>query len=122
MPLELFGVEINIAQRAGRVAARFIVKMGRGGVAALPAGGDRMCPHLWPELHHRDKAVARSAVPAPGARLGSRTERGERAVIARREGYRDAGRGIAERMVDGARDALEAVDLAPRHAPAAKVA
>ena len=32
------------------------------------------------------------------------------------------GRGIAERMVDGRRDALEAVDLAPRHVPAAEVA
>src|SRR5258708_38809573 len=72
------------------------------------------------ELDDGDKAIAGSAVPFLSAKLRRRTERSERAVDAAGEGHRNTGCAIAERMVDRARNALEAIDLAPRHRPPTK--
>src|SRR5438270_13690379 len=91
-------------------------------MAAFAAGGDRMGAHAFAELDNGNEAVAVIAVPAlgPGLLLGS--ERGERAVAPFRKRHRQARRVVAVGRVDCRRDALDAVDFAPWHIPAAEVA
>src|SRR5579884_4133257 len=74
------------------------------------------------ELDHRDEAVAVGAVPLLRARLLRRAERGERAPFVGGEADGDAGRIVVEAGIDRRVDALEAVDRAPWHAPAAEIA
>src|SRR5688572_4663425 len=95
--------------------------MRRGRVAALTAGGDSAGFHAVAELDDGDEAVAARAVPALAALEGPRPERGERAPARRGEAHGQARRCVAERVHDRRADALEAVDLAPRRAPAAEV-
>src|SRR6478672_3788005 len=89
---------------------------------ALAAGRHRMSadPRRL-ELDHRDEAIAVIAVPALGPGLLLGTERGERAVAAFGEWDGQARRAVAVRRTDGVRDALDAVDLTPRHVPAAEI-
>ena len=54
--------------------------------------------------------------------IGVRAERGERAPLRRGEGDRQAGLRVVEMRGDTVVEPLEAVDLAPRHPPAAEVA
>src|SRR5437870_1463907 len=90
-------------------------------MAALAARRDRARANPLAELDHRDEAVAVIAVPALRPRLRLRAKRGERAVAALGEGHRQAGGAVAVRRIDRRRDALDAVDLAPRHPPAAEI-
>src|SRR5206468_8417374 len=91
-------------------------------MAALAAGGDGVGANALAELDHRDETVAVIAVPALRPRLLLGAERCERAVAALGERHRKARFRVAVRRVDRRRGALDAVDLAPRHLPAAKVA
>src|SRR3546814_11417262 len=88
---------------------------------AFAAGGDRTGAHFRAELDHRDKAVAAAAVIAFGAGPAVRAERGQRTPARGDERHRDARPGVVERLHDGAIDALEAIDLAPRPAPTAEL-
>ena len=93
-------------------------------MAALAARGDRSGADALAELDHRDEAVAvsrRTISSCPGFGPRARTRRANR-KRPRRTASAMLGRGVAERLVDRGRDALEAVDLAPRHLPAAEVA
>src|SRR5690348_3489586 len=90
-------------------------------MTALPAGGDGSGVDALAELDHRDKAVAVGPVPFLGARFLRCAERGERAPFVRCKPDRDARRLVVEAGVDCGIDALEAIDVTPRHAPAAKV-
>ena len=91
-------------------------------MAALAARGDRTRADALSEFDHRDEAVAGGAVPFLRARLRARARRGQRTIDAPGERDWNAGSGVAERLVDRARDSLEPVDLAPRHLPAAELA
>src|SRR6185312_166438 len=121
MALELFRPEVHGAQVAGGVALGLVVEVGRVGVAAFAAGGDRAGMHFRAELDCRDEAVAAGAVIALRARPAMRAERSQRAPARGGERHRDAWLAVVELLHDVAVDALEAVDLAPRHAPAAEV-
>src|SRR6476646_3603376 len=91
-------------------------------MAALAARGHRVGADPLAEFDHGDEAVAVIAVPALGPRSRQRAEGRERPVTALAERHRDAGRGIAIGWLDRRGDALEAVDLAPRHLPPTEVA
>ena len=96
--------------------------MRRSGIAALAAGGDRARPDLRAELDDRDEAVAVIAVHVPGRFAGRAPNDASEPYLRGRERYRDARRIVAERRLDRRARSLEAVDLAPRHRPAAEVA
>src|SRR3954470_13055579 len=96
--------------------------MGRLGIAAFAAGRDGVGTHARPELDYRDKAVAVGAVEALGRFRRVHFERGQRSVFSLTERHRNARRVVAEPGRDRRRNALEAIDLAPRHLPASEVA
>src|SRR5512138_3449462 len=77
MAFQLVRVEIDVAQRTGRVPARLVPEMRRRGVAALAAGADGFGAHARAELDHRDEAVAAGAVHLLRARIRACAERGE---------------------------------------------
>ena len=121
-PVQLVRIEIDLAQIAGRVALRLVVEMGRGGSPLSPPAVTARARTRLPNSTTATKLLP--LVPyhffVPG--FGRRAERGQRAPARGREGDGDARRGIAERMIDRGRDALEAIDFAPRHLPPAEVA
>src|SRR4051794_15205277 len=92
------------------------------GMAAFAAGGDRPGADARAELDDRDEAVAAGPVPATRAGIGTRGEGGERAPARIAERHRDA-RGIVVEALIGDRvvERLEAIALAPGHAPPAPV-
>src|SRR4051812_33639606 len=123
MARQLLSVEINRAEVAAGVALGLVVEMAVAGMAAFAAGGDRPGADAGAEFDHGDEAVAAGPVPAPGAGIGARGEGGERAPAGGGEGDRDAWAVVVEVLVgDCVVEPLEAVDLAPAHAPAAPVA
>src|SRR5690606_1920508 len=77
--LELVRPEVDLAQVAGAVALGLVVEMGRIGVAAGAAGGDRAGAHPLAELDHGDEAVVAGAVVTLGPRVTARAERRQRA-------------------------------------------
>src|SRR6185312_2994534 len=121
VPLQLLRPEVHRAQVAGGVALGLVVEVLRVGMTAFAAGGDRAGAYLRAELDRRDEAVAAGAVVAFRAGPAVRTERGQRTPARGGERHRDARLAVVEFLHDVAVDALEAVDLAPRHAPAAEV-
>jgi hypothetical protein len=90
-------------------------------IAALPAGQDALRAHARTELDGGHEAVAAVAVDALRRLLRRHAERRQRTPVGRREADRDARLAVVVLLVDGAADALEAVDLAPRRLPAAEV-
>src|SRR5688500_2916769 len=96
--------------------------MRRGGIAALAAFPDDPGTHSRPELEDGDEGVSVISIELPAAILRSGPVRGERAPAPIGERDRNAGRGIAERRAAARRNALEAIDLAPRDLPAAVIA
>src|SRR3569623_2551748 len=88
---------------------------------AFAARGDRACLDTGTELDDGGEAVAAGAVIAFRARPAMRAERCQRAPARRHERHRDTRLGVIERLHDRAVIALEAVDLAPRRAPAAEI-
>src|SRR5690606_11835491 len=77
--LELVRPEVDLAQVARAVAFGLVVEVGRIGMAAGAAGGDRAGAHPLAELDHGDEAVAVGAVVTLRARVTARAERGQRA-------------------------------------------
>src|SRR6185437_13947727 len=90
-------------------------------MAAFAAGGDGACTHPRAELHHSHEAVAAGTVVLLRAGPAVCAERGQRAPARGDERHRDAGLRIVEVRLDRVVQALEAVDLAPGHAPAAEI-
>src|SRR5258706_9614229 len=119
--LELFAVEVDLAEVAGRVAGRLVVEVRGGGVAAFATGGHGAGVYAGSEFDDGDEAVAARAVPLPGARIGLGTEGGERSPSRGREADRDARFGVVEVRVDVVVDPLESVDVAPGRLPAPEI-
>src|SRR5713226_7052999 len=113
MAVELGAIEVHVAQITRAVAPGLIVEVRRRGIAALAAGADGLRLHPIAELDDRHEAVAAAAVHLFRARIRARAERGERSPPRRREADRYAGRRVAERLDDGAGEALVAIDVAP---------
>ena len=91
-------------------------------MAALAAGGDGARADPLAELDHRDEAVAVGAVQALRARLRRAPNEASEPHSRTRTATGMLGAASLNGGVDRRRDALEAVDLAPRHLPAAEVA
>src|SRR5688572_10087940 len=106
---------------AGGIAFSLIVEVRRSGIAAFTARSHRFGPHLFSEFHNGHEAVAARPVITLGSLVTARAEGGEGAPGAGREADRYAGGGIGKRLDDVARQPLEAIDLAPRCAPAAEI-
>src|SRR6185295_2901184 len=96
--------------------------MRRLGIAAFAAGGNRVGTNPRAELDHRDKAVPVIAEDMLGRLRNMHLKGRKRAVFSLREGHWNARTVVAELRGDRRRDALEAIDFAPRHLPAAEVA
>ena len=110
-----------MAEVMAAITLRLIVEMRRGRIAIFAAGRNRPCRDLWPEIDDRDEAVAIAAVPALRARPGCRTIGGERPPLPRAEPDGEARLAVVKGLDKRARDALEAVDIAPRRVPAAEI-
>src|ERR1044072_2143611 len=67
MSFEFVGVEIDGPEIARRVAPGLVVEMGRGGIAAFAAGGDRPGAQAGAEFDDRNQAAAAGRAPWPGA-------------------------------------------------------
>src|SRR5438270_2093250 len=96
--------------------------MWRFRMPALAAGRDRMGANAFAEFDDRNEAVAVIAEDVPCDLGDAHLDRCERAVSSWSEGHRNARRIIAEMRGNRGRDALDAVDLAPRHLPPPEVA
>src|SRR3954452_24737163 len=97
--------------------------MRRPRIPALTADGDGTGVRTrGSELDDGDEAVAIGPVPALRPWLLRPAERGERTPFVGGETDGDARLRIVEYAFDRRRDSLEAVHLAPRHAPAAEIA
>src|SRR6478672_8906308 len=90
-------------------------------MSALPAGGHGAGTDAVPELDDGDEAVSTRAVVLLRPRIAPRAEGGERPPLRRGERNRDAWLRVVEGLDDVTRQALEAIDLPPRSAPAAEV-
>src|SRR5215472_1655872 len=119
--LELRRVEVNLAQSSLDVSFCFIVKMRRGGMAALAPGGHGPGSHFVTKFDDRHEAVATVPVPLLRSGIRLRFKRGQRTPQRRRKSNRNARGGIAEGLNDVPREALKAVDLAPGYLPGAEV-
>src|SRR5205823_6438130 len=89
--------------------------------AALAAGRDRDRTDAVAEFHDGDEAVAAGAVDLLGALVRTRAEGRQRSPPRRREADRNARTRVVEGLHDVTGETLEAIDLAPRRFPAAKV-
>src|SRR5690606_2100197 len=84
---QVFRVEVDRAEIAAGIAFGLVIEMGRGRIAALPAGADRPGAQAGTEFDDGDEAVAAGAVPAPRAGISARAERSERAPAGGGEGH-----------------------------------
>ena len=119
--IEFVGVEVDIPQRAGRIAGCLVVEMFRGRVAAFAARRNRHCLYARAECDGGDKTIAAVAVAFLDTRLRGTSDGGQRPPLRRGEGYRQAGRSVGEDRCDVVGEALDAVDGAPRRAPGAEI-
>ena len=83
----------------------------------------RHCPgsNFISEFDYCHKTVAAGAVPLFDSGIGPRAEGSKRAPKGRRKAHRDARSSVAERLNDVPRQALEAIDVAPRRLPGAEI-
>src|SRR5262245_29663153 len=121
MALEVVGVEVDAPEVAAGVALGLVLEVWRVGIPAVASLSYRPGAQLRPELHGRHEGVAAGGVEALRSRPATPGVRGERAPSTGGERHRGARLGVVERLDDRAVIALEAVDLAPRHLPAAEV-
>src|SRR6185295_20166318 len=90
-------------------------------MSAGAADADRQRTHARAELDYGDETVATRSVVALSSRITLGAEGGERAPLTRGERHGGARFRIVVVLHDGAIVALKAVDLAPRHLPAAEI-
>ncbi len=114
-------VKVDFTQIAAAVAESLIVEMGGRRMAALASGGDGAGVYSGAKLHHGYEAVARGAVPFLGSGVRMCAKGGERAPHPGGKGNRNTWSGVVERLHDIAGEALEAINVAPRCAPSAKL-
>src|SRR5271157_2303641 len=74
MPLELRGVEVDLAQVAGGVTRGFIVEVCGGRMAANSRGSHGLGVNGRAELDNGHKAVPAGAIPLLGPRVAARRE------------------------------------------------
>src|SRR5262249_36827092 len=114
-------IEIDLTQISGRITIGFVVKMRRLRIAALAAGSNRFGLNSFPKFDDRNEAVSTRAIHPLRTAITIRAKRRDGAPNAGCETDRCARPAVCERMDNVIRDALEAVDLAPRRFPASKI-
>src|SRR5690348_476708 len=121
VPLQLFAVKINFAQVSFAVSHRLIVEMRGCRVAALASGRYRPRMNFGAKFDHRHETVSTGSIPLFRPRIRSRSERCQRAPERRGESHGNARPGVAERLDNVPRQALEAIDVTPRRFPRAEI-
>ncbi len=121
MPFELSRVEVDLPQVADAIPLCFVIEVGRSRTTAFASGGYGSGSDSVAKFDHGDEAVPAVPVPLFGSGVGSCGEGGERSPLRGSEADRNAGGRIAEAWGDVVVQALEAVDVAPRCLPRAKV-
>src|SRR5271168_3171589 len=114
MPLQLLGIEVNLAQTPTCIPRGLIVEVRRLWIAALAASSHRPRPDLIPKLHHRNKAVPAGAIPLLGSGVLPRAKRSQRSPQRRNKRNRNARACVVKGLHDVASQPLKAIDLSPR--------
>src|SRR5271155_5352876 len=91
VPLQLFRIEIDVAQISGDIPVNLITEVPRLRMPAFPAGSDRPGSHLIPKFHHRNEAIPLGPIPLLCPRIGLCSERSQRAPAGISKSHRRAG-------------------------------
>src|SRR5271155_2278589 len=113
VPLQLFRIEIDVAQISGDIPVNLITEVPRLRMPAFPAGSDRPGFYLIPKFHHRDEAVPLETVPLLCTRIGLCSECSQRTKGGRSKSHRRAGLAVVEMLHDISGQTLITIDLSP---------